>query len=505
VAPISWPSAGLPPYLNIVGEDPQLRDPEHGDYRPQPGSPALGYGCQTFPPAAALARPDSPAGARDDGGARRSAAFASARGASRPSRLPAPPAITTDTLWDADTVAVDGDLLIESGVTLAIAPGVRVEFSGPYKLSVAGRLLAIGTPEERIVFTSARPELFAVDSTATGCWHGLHFEGTPAASGRSCLEFCVLEYAKGAGGGARGGALTVVGFSNLRVADCIFRHNVADYGAALFCSQYAAPVLTGNLMTGNTAFVGGAAVFDMDAYPKLVANTIVGNPVVNPDIFVATGVIHNYIAKALTTGNILWDNPNHYFEPGQIREGKVYYVTFNDIALGHAGEGNFDADPLFADQGADPYALGDGSPCVNAGVADTLGLGLPALDLAGEGRIYWGRADAGAYEWRPVSAVPEASPAVRLRLLPVGPNPSRGETRVRFELAAASRVTLTIHDAAGRSIARVFDATLGAGEHEIAWDGRDGRGRATPAGIYYGRLRSGGIERIASLVRLSSR
>ena len=45
-----WPGAGGAPYYNVIGLDPQLLDPEQGDFRLQPGSPALGYGCRVFPP-----------------------------------------------------------------------------------------------------------------------------------------------------------------------------------------------------------------------------------------------------------------------------------------------------------------------------------------------------------------------------------------------------------------------------------------------------------------------
>ncbi|MCK5596427.1 MAG: hypothetical protein KAJ04_03175, partial [Candidatus Eisenbacteria sp.] len=45
---MSWPEASQPPHSNVVGVDPELTDPENGDFRPAPGSPASGYGCRTF-------------------------------------------------------------------------------------------------------------------------------------------------------------------------------------------------------------------------------------------------------------------------------------------------------------------------------------------------------------------------------------------------------------------------------------------------------------------------
>jgi hypothetical protein len=411
--------------------------------------------------------------------------------------------IDVDTVWSADTISVVGDVTVSSGVTLSIAPGVCVEFAGCYRLAIDGSLLALGTPEQSILFTTAHPEAFAIDSTQTGCWHGIHFENTSALEAPSHLEHCVLEYAKGAGSGARGGALTVVGFSKLRVENCVLRHNVADYGGVLFCANYAAPVLTGSVLSANAAFVAGSAVYSLDAFPKLIANTIVNNEVRNADAFVDTGVIHNHIGKGLTTGNILWENTDHYFMPGQIREGKRYYVTYNDIAEGHVGIGNFDADPLFVDQGEDPYALLAGSACIDAGPPDTTQLVLPAHDVAGNGRIWGGRIDAGAYEWRPVAdaAGPEISGVWIER---DGPNPFATRTGVRFFLASPADVHISVCDVTGREVARLMEGRREPGPHAIAWDGRDGDGRPAPAGVYLLRVRAGDRTAARALVLLGA-
>jgi hypothetical protein len=69
------------------------------------------------------------------------------------------------------------------------------------------------------------------------------------------------------------------------------------------------------------------------------------------------------------------------------------------------------------------------------------------------------------------------------------PNPFNPRTTVAFTLAAPAVVTLRIHDAAGRLV-RVLASgeMLAAGRQEIAWDGRDGRGRDAPTGSYVAQL-----------------
>lgn len=71
------------------------------------------------------------------------------------------------------------------------------------------------------------------------------------------------------------------------------------------------------------------------------------------------------------------------------------------------------------------------------------------------------------------------------------PNPFNPRTTLRFALAAPARADLAVHDLAGRLVRRLVAANLPAGEHEVAWDGRDEAGRAVASGQYVARLRAG--------------
>ncbi|MBM4118369.1 hypothetical protein FJ251_11645, partial [bacterium] len=51
---------------------------------------------------------------------------------------------------------------------------------------------------------------------------------------------------------------------------------------------------------------------------------------------------------------------------------------------------------------------------------------------------------------------------------------------------------LTVHDAQGRLLRELETGWHEAGEHRIAWDGRDGEGRALPSGVYLARLAAAG-------------
>jgi hypothetical protein len=85
--------------------------------------------------------------------------------------------------------------------------------------------------------------------------------------------------------------------------------------------------------------------------------------------------------------------------------------------------------------------------------------------------------------------------------LQVWPNPARNATRLRFSLPIADEVDARVFDVAGREVRRLHRGPLGAGEHELAWDGRDEAGRAAPAGVYFARVESAGTARVARIVR----
>lgn len=82
------------------------------------------------------------------------------------------------------------------------------------------------------------------------------------------------------------------------------------------------------------------------------------------------------------------------------------------------------------------------------------------------------------------------------------PNPFAGASEIRFTLDRASWTEVSIHDALGREI-RSFSATrMGSGPHALAWDGKDSRGRAAGAGVYFVRIRSEERGAVAKLVRV---
>lgn len=400
-----------------MGVDPLLVDPQAGDYRVNSGSPAVGYGCRVFARREMRAEghvPQFPPAQRAVGEGslrieKQTPLPTSPRwkpGANPPAQraLTVGGLIDVDTLWDAAIVRVVADVNVADGVTLAIAPGTQVEFEDYFRLSVSGTLQAIGTPAQRIVFTTDEPAAFAVDDTHTGCWNGVRFHETRATNAPSRLEYCILEYSKAVDApGPRsscGGAVSVIDYADLTIANCIFRHNVADYGGAISCYRNANITLAGNLLHANHALSNGAVVYAAYSHPRLVNNTLVRNLIANAaNPFEETCAILSFIGKPQLAGNIIRDNePAVPYLHTQLRNVKHFHTLLNNIAGLVPLGGNIDANPRFAAPDQGDFRLTLGSPSIDVGSAPAAAEAGLKLDLDGRRRRSRGRVDQGAYE-----------------------------------------------------------------------------------------------------------
>jgi hypothetical protein len=110
--------------------------------------------------------------------------------------------ITSDTTWTiaGSPYIVTGNVLVGNGVALTIEPGVTVKFDSDKSLQIDGTLIAIGTSDNRITFTSNEP------TPAPGDWGYILFSDASTDAlydasdnyiSGSILEHCIVEYAGG--------------------------------------------------------------------------------------------------------------------------------------------------------------------------------------------------------------------------------------------------------------------------------------------------------------------
>ena len=92
--------------------------------------------------------------------------------------------------------------------------------------------------------------------------------------------------------------------------------------------------------------------------------------------------------------------------------------------------------------------------------------------------------------------------ALVFRLQGTSPNPFAASTSIAFSMALESDVRLRIYDLSGRVVRTILDRQLGAGRHQVVWDGTDDHGHQVAHGIYFMRLHAGSFEASKKLVLL---
>ncbi len=90
-----------------------------------------------------------------------------------------------------------------------------------------------------------------------------------------------------------------------------------------------------------------------------------------------------------------------------------------------------------------------------------------------------------------------------LTLLPVSPNPLKGNTRIHYSLPSESDVTLKVYNILGQEVRTLVDSHQKPGLHSVIFDAKDSGGNALPQGVYFYRLKVGNnsLTRKIALIR----
>ncbi|HKK44438.1 MAG TPA: FG-GAP-like repeat-containing protein, partial [Balneolaceae bacterium] len=221
------------------------------------------------------------------------------------------------------------------------------------------------------------------------------------------------------------------GLSSPVIRNSIFVGNKTDRnGGAIFSSGSggtSSPLITGSIFAGNSAVEGGALFNDArrgTSSPVIRSSTFINNDAsfggairntVGPVGFNGTsspeiGASIFYGNQAIINGANIWNSNVTPDISYSLMQGSGGSGSGWNSALGTDGGNNIDDDPKFVDvsspAGDDgvPGTSDDGlrlysiSPALNAGPADTTGLGLSKTDLTGAARIQEGTINMGAYE-----------------------------------------------------------------------------------------------------------
>ncbi|GAP42980.1 protein containing Por secretion system C-terminal sorting domain [Lentimicrobium saccharophilum] len=433
---------------------------------------------------------------------------------------------------------VSGDVTIPDGQTLVIDPGVWVKFSDRITFKVEGAIQAVGDTSNTgsIIFTAVNPELgwghFVFDSTAITneasvfrhCIfeYGFAPEAVPWSEPTNCggaiairaydnvmIENCVFHHNRALFNGeyTAGGGAIALWTSSPEIRNCVFSSNRANYSGGIVCYNASSPAITnclfyGNISLKNTIDGGGAILVSTYSDPILLNNTFVNNH----SNFRGGALEIYYESDPDLINNIFWGNTAPLNSQVYISSGNCNAnFRYNDIEGGQAGigpfgigsgvyENNLETDPAFMDALALNYQLGEGSPCIDAGIPDVTGLNLPMTDLLGNVRIWDGGVngtivDMGPYEFGSVlyvTGIEKIDPGKNTPELLSYPNPFTVTTAVEFILTESCFAEVTIYNLLGQAVTTLVNETLNAGTYQKTWQA----GRL-PDGIYLVRMKAG--------------
>jgi hypothetical protein len=240
---------------------------------------------------------------------------------------------------------VIGDIFVSANDTLKIDAGVTIIFEQNKMLTAEGIILAEGTKQKPISFTS-----FISNETT---WLGISLLNP---TGTSVFEFCIIQDVwQQRNDPLENGAIEISG-TTVIVKQCVFRNNGARYGGglAVFDSNV---IIENNIFRNNDADLYGGAMFLLNSTAIIINNTIYDNYCVN---YGGAIVFWDPLSTELQN-NIIYDNNSPTPDgPIAIASGDSTYITehYNYLAFGSMN-------PLFISY--DDLHLNPQSPCINEG------------------------------------------------------------------------------------------------------------------------------------------
>lgn len=450
------------------------------------------------------------------------------------------------------SVPVDSTLIIEPGVIVQLKSSTYdssfyYSTLGVGLMKVYGKIVAIGTENDSIVFTR----------NGFGYWGSisfLHFTEEP-----NVFKFCKVSYGKSIyddpggpnnyiGGIAIHGTNAILenslfeynpngistSYSNIVTKNCCMRYNgtgISNFNSISYIennivfdnqnegisshtsiSLIASNLIEDNLqgihsyesldtisnniiknnlwggieITRNNSFVNNNIIYGSNSGIRCNGQPrIINNTIVNNNYF---GIYCDWEAKPIIVNSIIFGNQHlmlyHSNDSIVIVNSLVQVDSFPEVVV-YSNENIFNQDPCFVDTLNENFGLLENSPCINKGIPFFAWNNDTILNLSSD--YYIGSApDIGAIESPYVVAISENRILESKILSQNYPNPFNRSTNIKIRLLNNKQAKLSIYNLSGILVKSFI--INGKGNHSIFWDGIDNNGNYVKTGVYYYHL-----------------
>jgi predicted outer membrane repeat protein len=237
-----------------------------------------------------------------------------------------------------------------------------------------------------------------------------------------------------------------------KILNNFISNNTASNGGGIYCGNDGTPAIINNAISNNSATDGGGGICCDYTYgnPSFANNTFSNNSAAR-----GGGLFCALYSNITLQNSILWgntastsgqqvylddENSDPVFNYCDVQGGPDAFGLNSGIFYTGIYQNNLDTIPMFVSPSAGSgagfdgvtavWSLQEASPCINAGTPDTTGLGLPALDLAGNPRIKGDRIDIGAYEYPLPNSINETQNTFSVDIYP---NPAINDLTIEMK------------------------------------------------------------------------